>query len=161
MAGIFTGHDLLELAMQVERNGFSFYRAIEGSAKTGPVREVCQFLAGEEEKHLALFQGLLDSVGRRPLPESYAGEYQAYIEALAASRVFVGEEAWRRLAQQARNDTDALNTAILFEKDTILFFSEMKGLLARRDQPVLAEIVAQEKGHIRRLVEVRDRAGRG
>ncbi len=156
MAGIFTAHDLLELALQVERNGHAFYTAAGRSVQSPSLRDLCYFLAEEEKKHLALFQDMLDKVGRRPLPESYAGEYQAYVEALAGSRVFAGDDAWRHLAEEAKTDVQVLNTAILFEKDTILFFVEMRGLLSRRDQPVVAELVAQEKQHVRKLVEARE-----
>ncbi len=161
MAGIFNAHDLLELALQIERNGHAFYTAVSRTAKASTLRDLCLFLAGEEEKHLAIFQGLLEKVGRRPLPESYAGEYQAYVEALAGSRVFVGDDAWRRLAEEAKTDVQALNTAIQFEKDTILFFVEMRGLLARRDQPIVAELVNQERQHVRKLVEAREARSSG
>lgn len=161
MTAIFTAGDLLELALQVERNGFVFYGALSQSAKSQKVRQACHFLQGEEERHLAVFQRLLDSVGRQPLPESYPGEYQAYIEALAGSRVFSDEEAGRRLAQEAEGDAEALKVAIGFEKDTILFFTEMRLVLGPRDQPVVDELVRQEKAHIKKLVEVREQLARG
>ena len=45
--------------------------------------------------------------------------------------------------------------AIGFEKDAILYFREFFSYLSESDQKVVAELIEQEKGHIRKLAEMK------
>ena len=97
MSILFTGREMLETAIEVERNGFSFYSEL---ARAGKARFTFEHLAGQEKRHESLFQGMLDSLGQAPTPESYDGELALYIKTLASGRVFKSPQEAREMAQK-------------------------------------------------------------
>src|SRR3972149_9321311 len=97
MSLLFTGREMLETAIEIERNGFSFYTEL---ARAGKASFTFEHLAGQEKRHESLFQGMLDSLGQAPAPESYTGELALYIKTLASGRVFKSPQEALGLAQK-------------------------------------------------------------
>ena len=46
----------------------------------------------------------------------------------------------------------AINLAIGFEKETLLFFYDLRERIPEKDRPVVENVIEEEKRHIRRLV---------
>ena len=63
MAVFFSGSELLEIAMGIERNGMAFYQALADKTGKRDVKDIYTYLAGEEKKHLDTFQGMSGSLG--------------------------------------------------------------------------------------------------
>jgi rubrerythrin len=57
------------------------------------------------------------------------------------------------LASEIRDDKQAIYHAIGFEKDTVLFFSDILGILGPNDEnrSLIEELIRQEKIHIAKL----------
>ncbi|HJW88419.1 MAG TPA: ferritin family protein [Dehalococcoidia bacterium] len=155
MSILFTGREMLETAIEVERNGFSFYSEL---ARAGKARFTFEHLAGQEKRHESLFQGMLDSLGQAPAPESYNGELALYIKTLASGRVFKSPQEAREMAQKLSPE-EAVRTAIGIEKDSILFYGEMRGLVRREDRSLVDRIMDEERGHVLQLSEVLSQMG--
>ena len=58
MGNIFAGSEVVELGVQIARNGRDFYEVLVGQSKSEKVREGCQYLAGEEEKDISVFRDI-------------------------------------------------------------------------------------------------------
>lgn len=152
----FTADELVRLAVLIETNGEAFYRSLEGTAPDAGTREVFAYLAAEEERHRAAFEKLRESLkGYRPV-ESYPGEHAAYMEALAEKNVFTKEAAGRELARKVTSPHEAVELALDFEKESILFFEGMRRLLPQEGQETIDRLVAEEKRHIVRLKELEE-----
>ncbi|GAI37696.1 unnamed protein product, partial [marine sediment metagenome] len=89
------------------------------------------------------------------IPETYAGEYAAYLQSLVDSAVFTDGFVTSEMATKANSDIEALELAISAEKDSILFYYGMKEIMPQRAQPTVNKILTEEKSHLRQLSELK------
>ena len=155
MGNIFSGSELIELGIQIEKNGRDFYSTLAGNTKNQRPKEVFTYLSGEEEKHIAVFEKLLESVEEYEPPESYPGEYFAYMSALASSYVFTQKGKGREIALDVKGEMEAVDLGIGFEKDSIMFYMEMKKFIPDYDWKIADDLIDQEKSHLVKLMELR------
>jgi len=151
----FSGAEMVALAIQTEQSGYAFYRKAAEAARTETVREFCELMASQEAAHEATFRRMQRSVGEFSPPESYVGEWSAYGGALLASRVLPNAEVAAQLAGATTADVEAVDLAIRFEKDTILFMYEMRGHVPDGDAQTVDALIAEEKRHVQMLTEFR------
>jgi len=155
MVNIFAGSEIVELGIQIEKNGRDFYNALVKLSKNQRAKETFKYLAGEEEKHIAVFRKILDSVHKYEPPESYPGEYFAYMNALASEYVFTQEHKGDETAKRTKSDKEAINLGIGFEKDSILFYEGMKEVVPPYDHKIVHELIIQEQDHLRQLSDLK------
>lgn len=153
----FSGSELVEVAVTIERAGIAFYNALAERARDEATRSAYLDLARMEGDHLKTFQGILDTVGRYQPFEAYAEEHALYLSALAGSAVFADDKVAVEMAQRAANEAEAIQIAIGAEKDSILFYSEMRDLTRERERPTIDRIVQEEKSHLRQLSDMKRR----
>jgi rubrerythrin len=155
MGIFFSGRELIEIAIGVEKNGAIFYDSLAGSSKSSGARNTYKYLAGQEREHAAIFQKMLDSVGESKPPETYTEQYNLYLKALIDSIVFTDDKVSIKMAQNVKNDAEAVQIGMGAEKDSILFYVEVKDLVRRSDRKVVGEIIEEEKSHLRQLTEIK------
>ncbi len=156
MVNIFAGSEIVELGIQIEKNGRDFYNALVEQLKNQKAKETFKYLAGEEEKHIAVFQNILDSVHKYEPPESYPGEYFAYMNALARDYVFTQKDKGREIAKNVKGDKEAINLGIGFEKDSIIFYVGMKKVVPEYDHKIVDKLITQEQDHLRQMSELKE-----
>ena len=147
----FSGSELINIAIGIERRGIAFYDIMTKTTESTEARELFQRLADMEREHIRIFEGMLDQADKYQPAESYPGEYAAYLQALVDSAVFTDDLITSELATQADSDAEAMELAISAEKDSILFYYEMSEIMPRRAQPTVNKILAEEKSHLREL----------
>ena len=151
----FSGSELINIAIGIERRGIVFYDIMASSTKNDAARELFHYLADMERDHIQTFQGMLGEADKyQPSPDQ-AGEYTAYLQALVDSAVFSDDLVTSEMATRAESDAEALELAIRAEKDSILFYYEMKDIMPQRAQPTVNQIIAEEKSHLRQLSELK------
>ena len=155
MGNIFAGSEIVELGIQIEKNGRDFYNAIVKKTKNQKAKDIFQYLAGEEEKHIAAFQKILDSVQKYEPPESYPGEYFAYMNALASGYVFTQKGKGSQIAKNTTSDKQAVELGVGFEKDSIIFYEGMKKVVPEYDLKLIDELIMQEQDHLRQLSDLK------
>jgi rubrerythrin len=151
----FYGNELINIAIGIERQGIAFYDGLARSTKRPKAREVFQYLAGMERAHVKIFQGMLADSEKAESPGTYTGDYAAYLQALANSAVFTDELMASDLATRAESDTAAVDLGIRAEKDSILFYYEMQELMPSGSGAEIKRIIAEEKGHLAQLTELK------
>jgi len=155
MGIIFAGSEIVELGIQIEKNGRDFYNTLIRQSKGKDTKEIFKYLAGEEEKHIATFRRILDKLEKYEPPESYPGEYFAYMNALASDYVFTQKDKGKEIAKNITSDKEAVDTGIGFEKDSILFYEGMRKVVPEYDHKVLDEMITQEQDHLRQLSDLK------
>ncbi len=155
MGNIFAGSEIVDLAVQVEKNGRDFYNAVAANSSQEKPKKLFLFLGQEEEKHILAFRQLAEKVGKYDPPEVYADDYIAYMKALASEHVFTRKDQGREEAKKASSDLDAVNMGIKFEEDSIVFYQGIKQMVPVRDQKIVDEIIAQEQMHLVKLSETK------
>ncbi|TEU18119.1 MAG: rubrerythrin [Dehalococcoidia bacterium] len=155
MAVFFSGSELLEIATGIERNGMAFYQALADKTGRRDVKDIYNYLAGEEKKHMDIFQGMSDALGQAKPTETYTDEYMLYLKSLVDSTVFSSVTEAQQKAGKVFNESEALDIGIQAEKDSILFYSELQSLVRERDRKVVLNTLEEEKKHLRQLSELK------
>jgi len=155
MGNILAGSEIVELGVQIEKNGRDFYSTVADKSKNQKAKETFGYLANQEEQHIAVFQKILDSVNKYEPPESYPGEYFAYMSALASEHIFTQKDKGSQIAKTATSDKQAIELGIGFEKDSIIFYEGMMKVVPEYDHKVIAELIKQEQNHLMQLSDIK------
>jgi len=151
----FSGSELINIAIGIERRGIAFYDIMARSTQNATARDAFQYLTGMERQHIQIFQDMLGEADKYQIPDTYAGEYTAYLRALVDSAVFTDDFVTSEVATRMGSDIEAVELAISAEKDSILFYYEMKDIMPQRAQLTVNKIIAEEKSHLRQLSELK------
>ena len=151
---MFSGSELTQTAVNIERNGIAFYTTLAKRSRDPKAKRTFSELADMERQHEKTFSVMLDSAEKETHFEEYTGQHASYLKALADSAVFtdavMAAEAARRVSDQA----EALRLAIEAEKDSILFYMEMRGVSREKDRTTIGHIIDEEKAHLVQLREM-------
>lgn len=146
---MFTITDILNIAVQIEKNGEESYRNASKIVKDPEVAKMLSWMADEEKCHAKWFeafptnrpltaeQGEMEAMGRSLLQEMVKGN--TFL--LAQSEL-----------EQMETVLEVLTRSKEFERDTILFYEFLLGLLDDREtMQQLQQIIEEERKHLRRL----------
>ena len=152
---IFAAADVVEMALELEKSGEVFYRAVAKKVKSAQIQTLFEDLANQEVQHYAAFQKLSKTVWDKPLmlPDEW-NQYLMYLQATIQSVFFEGEDKALALAEQVTDEKEALRMAMGFEKETLLFFYDLRDMVSEGDRTILTRIVNEEKSHLRRLADM-------
>lgn len=152
---IFTPTEALEMALEIEKNGEIFYNAVAAQSDVPEVKALFEDLAIQEQGHYRLFQKMLGEVGPAPAaPILDYDEYAAYLQAALDNALFSGPDKALATVDEAQDRETALRVAIGFEKDTLLFFYDVRELVSEKDRDAITGVIREEKSHVRRLAKM-------
>ena len=153
----FSGKEIIEMAIRIEENGVGFYTQACSASKSERIKKLFLSLAEEEKKHISCFK----NIGRHVKDDTFPGifdpnleEAPLYLKALADSRVFTNLNEGKLLASKARSEEEVLKTAINIEKDSILFYYELRNAINDKDKLTLKGLIEEEKKHLQKLTEL-------
>lgn len=155
MSIIFSGNDPINVAIGIERRGIMFYDIMAKSTDNEDARAVFEGLADMEREHIRIFESLLGEADKHPPREASTRGYSDYLQSLMDEAVFTDDMITSEMAAQADSDIKALELAISAEKDSILFYYEMRGIISQRAVTMLNRIIAEEKSHLQQLSETK------
>ena len=155
MSMLLSGNEVFSLAMEIEKSGNAFYSTVAGDTSDAVISELFTFLAREEARHYEFFRDLAGRIGELEIDREEWEETSAYIKAMTEGRFFVGEDKAIHAAREVQSMRAALDTAIGFEKDTLLFFHEILAVTPDRSKDAARQIVEEEKRHVLMLAERR------
>ena len=155
MGESFSASEIVQIGIQIEKNGKDFYEAVMESSQRDKVKEVFKFLAKEEEKHIRIFSDILSGFEKYEPPEAYSDEYFSYLKALSDTYVFTKENKGREIARDIKDDINAIDLGIGFEKESILLYLEMKNLVWEKGKAIIDKLIEEERSHLRKLMEIK------
>ena len=174
MSVVFSGKEVLEIAIQIEKNGYTFYSQAAKKVTDKTARELIEWLAQEEKGHIGRFEDILSSFNPEELDMSTAEleEYSLYLKALADARVFTTElkakeaamsiksemaaiDMAEEAAREVKSGKEAIDLAIGFEKDSLLFLHGIRMMVKGPDAVVVEELQREEMLHLKKLVELK------
>ena len=153
----FSGTEVVEMAVEIEKNGRNFYKELDKKSSNLKAKEMFVYMAGEERKHIETFREMLSSVNSYNPAGAYPPEYFAYMSALVGNQVFTDRNKVTDVAQRVANDKEGIDVAIAAEKDSILFYEAIKQMIPEKDIAVVDKIIAEEKKHFQQLTEMKQR----
>lgn len=151
---LLTADEIIEIATRLEESGEAFYTAAAEKVTTGGIKDLFEDLAIQEQYHRRAFQQMGRDVVELALSPEQWDQFQAYTEALLQQNFFASPENALNLAAGAQDERDALQAALNFEKETMLFFHELRDAVRGPGRQTVERIIQEEKRHIQRLASM-------
>ena len=146
---MFSLKDVIEMAIQIEKNGEKVYRKALEKVSDLSLVSLLQHLADEEVRHIQWFSELKNKTtetGDDPLVEK-AGK--SLLQRILGDQSFSLADAD---LSSTKDMTSLLATAIEFEKDTVLFYELIRSFVQDPDvSDQLDTIIEEEKQHVQDL----------
>lgn len=151
MSGLIKTREVIEAAVSIEENGYAFYKSVEGAIDDKDVKDVFSFLAGEENRHIVAFKKIYEWIDDQEDTIIDDEDSSNYIKALAEKNVFTKKDAANDLVKNIKTPFDAINLALNFERDSILFFNEIKSFVSQDNRDLINKLIKEEHDHIVKL----------
>jgi rubrerythrin len=148
---LLTGDEIIEIAMRLEESGETFYCAAAEKASSASVQALFEELAIQEKYHRQAFRQMGRAVVEIALSPEQWDEFQAYTGALLENHFFANPENALNIASRAEDERAALQAALGFEKETLLFFHELRDAVRGPGRRTTDRIIQEEKQHVQRL----------
>ncbi len=150
----FSINEIIEMAVQIERNGYAFYQeATKRKDLDHKSIEFISFLRDQELNHEKTFMALRDDTDMQDLELTQDWEMvSAYLKTIVDGRIFNSVESAIRKAAEAKDMNSLVDNAIIFEKDTLLYFHALSDSISNpKALIVLRRIINEEVSHVMRL----------
>jgi rubrerythrin len=151
----FTNEEIINLAIDIERRGIAFYDTMARSTESAALSSAFEFLVNMERQHVQIFLSMHTEAERFLTLENFTAEHSSYLEALAASAVFTDDTVASEMAARVSKDIEALELAIGAEKDSILFYYELRDIMPQASHSLLSQVISEEKSHLRQLSQLK------
>jgi rubrerythrin len=147
--------EIIGFAVNIEKSGYEFYVEAMKRFSDSDIVRLFQYLADEEFKHEKLFQKLRQGLESFNPPESYDGEYQAYMTEFCKTHVLANRDAFLARLKSVSGLNDVLEMALAFEKDSVVFFTELKRIVGGERADALEAVIQEEMAHVRRILQLK------
>jgi len=153
----FNADEIFQIGVQIESNGQKFYETIAKNTFDPSAKKIFLDLAKWESKHIELFkkwqERLPDSAKRGDLFDPNQ-ELNLYLKATADSHVFIRNKDIPELASTCKTPVEALDLAVTFEKDSVVFYTMMKKLVTEHlGKAEMDTLIDEEISHIFMLTQ--------
>ncbi len=151
--------EVLEMAVQAEKLGFQFYTSMADKfKKDAGLTGLFSKLASKEKVHEKTFSDLKTMVDKSGAEPVEWAEVSNYMRAFVESEFFLGRGKSLPSMDHLRSVKDAVHFAMGFEKETLLYFLALRGVV--REKEVVDEVINEEKSHIMWLSEFQGTLGK-
>ena len=153
----FNADEIFQIGVQIETNGQKFYEMVSRNVLEPSAQKLFSDLARWESEHIKLFKKL-----RERLPNSAKRgdlfdpnqELHLYVKAAADSHVFVRNKDIPELSSHCKTPIEALDLALAFEKDSVVFYTTMKKLVPESlGKAEIDALIDEEISHIYILMQ--------
>ena len=142
--------ELLNVALKIESDGYEMYSNL-AQENEGELQRLFKDLAAQEREHQQRFKKIFDKCMEDQ--EQHADwtddENAGYLMSFAELSIFPKLSG----NQKPENVNDAIDMAIEVEKDSIIFYSDLKSYF--KDKDTIDQIIAEEKQHLMDLLKSR------
>ena len=154
---VFAASDIVEVAIRIEENGVNFYKFAEQIAKQEEAKKLFAGLAQAEVAHKKTFEKLFAGMEKSNPPESYEGEFGAYLRSYVDNNLIFTKEIMDQQLAKVTDTVSALDFAIQRELDSILYYHEIKKLVPAAQYDAIDQIIAEERRHFSNLTDMKKR----
>lgn len=148
---MFTLGEIIDLAVQIEKNGEKSYRKAQNEASDISISAMLKWLADDEMEHEKWFINMKKEIDEKvedPMLEEMGKEI---LTSVLGEQAFSMDDAD---FSNIENMRALLELSLEFEKDTILFYEMIKDFID--DNNVMTgidKIIEEEKKHVKKLEE--------
>lgn len=142
---IFSIIEVVDQAVEIEEHGYKFYS--EMAKKFRENKEFAKLFDTLAEKEL-VHEKKFSELRKKVKDNSIEGEEEVapYLKAIVESAFFIGEDKPLNAIKNAKTVSEAIDHALDFEKETLLYYMGIKDVLKSKE--IIDEIIDEEKNHI-------------
>ena len=149
---MFNISEVFEIAEQIERNGYEFYSRAAQIAADDDQKDFLSALAKMEQEHESLFGSMKQKYCSRAVyPETADLDDTAlgYLQAMVDGDIFINIRPVDDILTGSETVQDIKRLAVEFEKNTVVYFTSLKNVLADSgDAERVDELIKEELKHI-------------
>ncbi len=139
--------EVLEMAVQTEKLGYQFYTGMADKfKKDAGLVKLFTTLASKEKTHERTFTNLKETVAKTGTEPVEWDEVTKYMRAFVESEFFLGGGKSLPSMDHLRTAADAVKFALGFEKETLLYFMELRAIV--KEKAMVDSVIDEEKSHI-------------
>lgn len=147
--------ELIRLAKRDEDVGAEFYQKLAEKVESEDLKEKFLEIREQEIGHSERFQEMLDQLSDYVPQEDFPGEYEQYFKSFLSKREYLDSDDAVEAASRIKSDMEAVKFALGQEKNTLLFFLEMKELVpSSQHREMVHEVIDEERDHIVELSQM-------
>jgi rubrerythrin len=154
----FNADEILEVALDIERNGAAFYREAATLQQAESAKAMLLELAAMEEDHEQTFKQMregLTQTERQEMSYDPEGELPLYLQVMADKGVFDKKAEPAKKLSGRESLQQVLKLALGMEKDSVLFYLGLQELVpAHLGGERVEAILKEEMSHITALGEL-------
>jgi len=154
MANVFSAAEIIDMGIEKEKKRRDFYKLVAEKFKEKDMKELFSRLRDWEEEHIKKFTDIRNSTQTYEIKESYQGEFAAYMKFVVDDMLY-RQVAATWFAENVKKPLAAIQYGIGFEKDAILFFSELLKYMMGPNKEKIEELINEEKKHLIYLSELK------
>jgi rubrerythrin len=154
MTNLFKAAEIVDMGIEKEKKRRDFYGLVAEKFDDKEVKGLFSRLRDWEDTHIKKFTDIRNSIKESEATDSYPGELLDYIKVLLDDRLY-REVAPGEFSKNVKTSFSALEYGIGFEKDSILFFTEMLSFSGEANKSVIKELIEEERQHIMFLTELK------
>ena len=151
---LLSSSEVVQFAVNIEENGRYFYRSFAEKLKSDAERDVFNYLADAEEKHIRIFSEMLKSIEKFEPATSYPDEYFGYLKAYSDTLIFTKDELELEVAK-ITSGKEAADFGIRRELDSILYYQEIKSYVPEKEHSIIDDVISQERMHFMKLTQLK------
>jgi rubrerythrin len=147
MANVFSAAEIIDMGIVKEKKRRDFYALAADKFKEDDMKSLFLRLRDWEDEHVKKFTDIRNSTETYEIKESYQGEFAAYMKFVVDDMLYTQISAgW--FAGNVKDELAAIQYGIGFEKDAILFFSELLKYMEGPNREKVEELIGEEKKHL-------------
>ena len=153
----FNANEIFEMAEEIERNGAKFYRQAAQNATDEKTKQMLLGMAAMEDGHLKTFEEM-----RKQLSSQEQGwtvfdpdnQCALYLQAMADAHAYEGKITPAEELTGNETIKEILETALNSEKESVVFYFGLKGMVpVRTGRDKVEAIIIEELDHITTLLK--------
>ncbi len=151
MAISFSVDEIFEMAEQIERNAAKFYREAAQKASDKAIQKMFTDLVAMEDGHLRIFQEMRKQLGpeeKKPMTFDPDDEAALYLQTMADSHGTEGRKDLTTKLTGKETTREIFEIAVKAERNSIVFYTGLKGLVSAAAKGKVDAIITEELGHL-------------
>ena len=154
----FNEAEALQLAQKIENDGIKFYLKAAEIVENPEIKKVFMELAKEEEKHVALFKGMLEkTIEEKGLDiEANSGAEEQFFDFIGP-QIFGDIFDLEKIVSSIKTDIDTVELGEDAEVNSINFYKALlKNTENEEGKKIIKDIIKEEQKHLKTFVRYRE-----
>ncbi len=151
---IFNAAEVIDIGIEKEARRRDFYGFVAEKFADKEMKGLFTRLRDWEDAHIKKFSEIRKGVEQDETAESYPGELENYMRALVDDRLY-SETMPESFSRNVKSPIDAIKYGMGFEKDAILFFTELLHVIDPDNGGKVQSLIDEEKLHLIYLYDLK------